>query len=78
LVKPTTNAIARGCASQEVCCPISSWPNFSEDESNWSLYSKAMLTGRIVNGKIEIPVNVNVLYRTAAENISHPPNWYIK
>jgi hypothetical protein len=29
-----------------------------------------MLTGRIVNGKIEIPVNVNVLYRTAAENIS--------
>jgi hypothetical protein len=31
---------------------------------------KAMLTGRIVNGKIEIPVNVNVLYRTAAENIS--------
>jgi hypothetical protein len=27
-----------------------------------------MLTGRIVNGKIEI--NVNVLYRTAAENIS--------
>jgi hypothetical protein len=24
LVKPTTNAIARGCASQEVCCPISS------------------------------------------------------
>jgi Pregnancy-associated plasma protein-A len=31
---------------------------------------KAMLTGRLVNGKVEIPVVVNVLYRTAAENIS--------
>jgi hypothetical protein len=31
---------------------------------------KKRFTGRIVNGKIEIPVNVNVLYRTAAENIS--------
>ena len=29
-----------------------------------------MRTGRLVNGKIEIPVVVNVLYRTAAENIS--------
>jgi tRNA1(Val) A37 N6-methylase TrmN6 len=28
------------------------------------------LTRRLVNGKIEIPVIVNVLYRTAAENIS--------
>jgi hypothetical protein len=32
------------------------------------LYSKVRLTRRLVNGKIEIPVNV--LYRTAAENIS--------
>jgi hypothetical protein len=31
---------------------------------------KAMLSGRLVNGKVEIPVVVNVLYRTAAENIS--------
>lgn len=30
----------------------------------------AMLQGRLVNGKIEIPVVVNVLYRTRAENIS--------
>lgn len=30
----------------------------------------AMLQGRLVNGKIEIPVVVNVLYRTTAENIS--------
>jgi hypothetical protein len=34
------------------------------------LYSKVRLTRRLVNGKIEIPVVVNVLYRTAAENIS--------
>jgi hypothetical protein len=31
---------------------------------------KAMLTGRIVNGKIVIPVVVNVLYKTASEDIS--------
>jgi hypothetical protein len=31
---------------------------------------KSMLTNRLVNGKIVIPVVVNVLYRTAAENIS--------
>jgi hypothetical protein len=30
----------------------------------------AMANGRLVNGKIEIPVVFNVLYRTAAENIS--------
>src|SRR6476469_2426701 len=29
-----------------------------------------MEQGRLVNGKIEIPVVVNVLYKTAAENIS--------
>jgi hypothetical protein len=31
---------------------------------------KASLTNRLVNGKVVIPVIVNVLYRTAAENIS--------
>jgi hypothetical protein len=31
---------------------------------------RAMSEGRLVNGKIEIPVVVNVLYRTTAENIS--------
>nr|WP_294777213.1 zinc metalloprotease [uncultured Flavobacterium sp.] len=30
----------------------------------------AMMQNRLVNGRIEIPVVVNVLYRTAAENIS--------
>jgi hypothetical protein len=32
---------------------------------------KAMLNGRLVNGRVEIPVVVNVLYNTAAENISN-------
>lgn len=31
---------------------------------------KTMLTNRLVDGKIVIPVVVNVLYRTATENIS--------
>jgi hypothetical protein len=30
-----------------------------------------MLNGRLVNGRVEIPVVVNVLYNTAAENISN-------
>ena len=30
----------------------------------------AITSGRLVNGKVEIPVIVNVLYRTASENIS--------
>ena len=34
------------------------------------LTNNAITQGRLVNGKIEIPVVVNVLYRTAAENIS--------
>jgi hypothetical protein len=33
-------------------------------------FAKAMLTGRLVNGKVEIPVVVKVLYNTADENIS--------
>jgi hypothetical protein len=34
------------------------------------LLLKTMLNGRLVNGRVEIPVVVNVLYNTAAENIS--------
>ena len=30
----------------------------------------AITSGRLVNGKVEIPVIINVLYRTASENIS--------
>jgi hypothetical protein len=35
-----------------------------------SFTKNAISTGRLVNGKIEIPVVFNVLYRTTAENIS--------
>jgi hypothetical protein len=73
LVNPTTNAIARrGCASQEVlAAQLAADPTLAIRMNQIEAFTqKAMLTGRIVNGKIEIPVNVNVLYRTAAENIS--------
>jgi hypothetical protein len=62
----------RACASQEVLerqlkenpglgAKMAQIENFTEN---------AMLQNRLVNGKIEIPVVVNVLYRTTAENIS--------
>jgi hypothetical protein len=35
-----------------------------------SFTERAIREGRLVNGKIEIPVVVNVLYKTAAQNIS--------
>ena len=62
----------RMCASQEVlerqlrenpelALKMNDIENFTE---------KARAEGRLVNGKIEIPVVVNVLYKTTAENIS--------
>ena len=73
LVNPTTNAIARrGCASPEVlAAQLAADPTLAIRMNQIEAFTqKAMVTGRMVNGKIEIPVNVNVLYRTAAENIS--------
>ena len=66
------SASKRICASQEVlerqlqedpalASRMIQIENFTEN---------AMIHNRLVNGKIEIPVVVNVLYRTAAENIS--------
>jgi hypothetical protein len=72
-VNPTTNAIARrGCASQEVlAAQLAADPTLAVRMSQIEAFTqKAMLTGRLVNGKVVIPVVVNVLYRTAAENIS--------
>ena len=62
----------RGCASHEVheqqlrenpglAAKMQEIENFTQN---------AITNGRLVNGKIEIPVVVNVLYRTTAENIS--------
>ena len=62
----------RGCASHEVheqqlrenpelAAKMQEIENFTQN---------AITNGRLVNGRIEIPVVVNVLYRTATENIS--------
>jgi hypothetical protein len=70
---PSTNAIAhRGCASQEVLeAQLKEDPTLALRMNEIEAFTqKAMLTNRLVNGKIVIPVVVNVLHRTAAENIS--------
>jgi hypothetical protein len=68
-----TSAIAhRGCASTEVlAAQMAADPTLAIRMNQVEAFTQnAMQTGRLVNGKIEIPVVVNVLYRTAAENIS--------
>ena len=70
---PEASAIAkRGCASQEVLeAQLKADPTLALRMNEIEAFTqKAMLNGRLVNGKVEIPVVVNVLYRTAAENIS--------
>ncbi len=70
---PEANAIAkRGCASQEVLeAQLKADPTLALRMNEIEAFTqKAMINGRLVNGKVEIPVVVNVLYRTAAENIS--------
>jgi hypothetical protein len=67
------NALAhRGCASQEVLeAQLKADPTLALRMNEIEAFTeRAMLEGRLVNGKIEIPVVVNVLYKTAAENIS--------
>ena len=67
------SAIAkRGCASQDVLeAQLKADPTLAlrmnEIEANTQ---KLIQSGRLVNGRVEIPVVVNVLYNTAAENIS--------
>jgi hypothetical protein len=70
---PTTNAIAtRGCASQEVlAAQLAADPTLALRMNKIEDFTQnAILSGRLVNGKVQIPVVVNVLYRTSAENIS--------
>lgn len=72
---PSTNAIVqRGCASQEVLeAQLKADPTLALRMDQIEAFTqKAILTNRLVNGKVVIPVVVNVLYRTAAENISDP------
>jgi hypothetical protein len=68
-----TNAIARrSCASQDVLAEqLKADPTLALRMNQIEAFTqKSMLTNRLVNGKVVIPVVVNVLYRTAAENIS--------
>ena len=62
----------RGCASHEVLqSQLKANPGLAAQmEAIEVATQKAVAEGRIVNGKIQIPVVFNVLYRTAAENIS--------
>lgn len=68
-----TSAITRrGCASQEVLeANMKADPTLALRMNEIEAFTKnRMLTGKLVDGKIQIPVIVNVLYRTAAQNIS--------
>jgi hypothetical protein len=69
----TANAITqRKCAAQDVLeAQLKADPTLAIRMNQIEAFTQnAMLTKRLVNGKIEIPVVVNVLYRTTAENIS--------
>ena len=67
------NAIAlRSCASQDVlAAQMKADPTLALRMNEIEAFTqKAILTNRLVNGKVQIPVVVNVLYRTTSENIS--------
>lgn len=68
---PATTA-HRACASQEVFeRQLRENPELALRMNEIESFTeKAIKQGRLVNGKIQIPVVVNVLYRTSAENIS--------
>ena len=71
----TTTAIAhRGCASQEVLeAQMIADPTLAIRMNEIEAFTQSTIAKsnfRLVSGKIVIPVVVNVLYRTAAENIS--------
>jgi hypothetical protein len=62
----------RGCASYEVLeQQLRDNPELAVKMNQIDAFTeRAISEGRLVNGKIEIPVVVNVLYKTTAENIS--------
>jgi len=69
----TSVAARRGCASQQVLeAQLKADPTLAIRMNEIEAFTnKSLLTNRLVNGKIEIPVVVNVLYRTTAQNISN-------
>ncbi len=68
----SSKAAHRGCASHDVLEEqLRQNPELALKMNEIEEFTKNAITqGRLVNGKIEIPVVVNVLYRTTAENIS--------
>ena len=69
----TSTPIAkRGCATQEVYeAQLKADPGFALRRNQIESFTEqAVAQGRLVNGKVVIPVVVNVLYKTSAENIS--------
>ena len=67
------NVIAeRGCVSMDVLSrQMEEDPSLLNRMQELEKFTQNAITAkRLVNGKVEIPVIVNVLYRTAAENIS--------
>ena len=66
-------ATTRLCASQEVLeAQLKAHPMLAIKMNEIEAFTtNRILTNRLVNGKIEIPVVVNVLYKTTAQNISN-------
>lgn len=67
--------LKRGCATQEVFeAQLAADPSLRRKMESIEDFSRKVidrkLLGRLVNGVIEIPVVVNVLYKTTAQNIS--------
>ncbi|MBW4362122.1 zinc metalloprotease [Flavobacterium taihuense] len=71
-ISQTGSTTLRNCATQEVLeAQLKEDPTLALRMNQIEVFTKeAILTRRLVNGKIVIPVVVNVLYRTSAENIS--------
>ncbi|WP_339886904.1 zinc metalloprotease [uncultured Flavobacterium sp.] len=72
LVSATNEVAHRGCASHDVLLnKLNEDPKLANRMNEIESFTElAIKEGRLVNGKIEIPVVVNVLYKTTAENIS--------
>ncbi len=72
LAASVTHKHHRGCASHEVHeQQLRENPELATKMQEIENFTQNAITnGRLVNGRIEIPVVVNVLYRTATENIS--------
>jgi hypothetical protein len=70
--QPNNAAAHRGCASHKVLeQQMKENPQLASKMAQIENFTnEAIKTGRLVNGKIEIPVVFNVLYRTSGENIS--------